>query len=210
MSAISEWDDDYARLARAASQLRVSNTSSSFNQNLPLGTRDNQMSSLKTGLGRLTTQLRTIEQSRSLNSSEIARRRNLVDNLSRQVDAMGGGVGKTSAMGTGSSGYAGGGMGLGAQTQTQMALKQQDDMIDELAAGVGRLKDQSRMINDESKLHTKLLDEMDADVEKAHQGMENETRRAAKLKEETSVWRLYMIIAGLFLLLIILILTGLS
>eukprot|EP00586_Coscinodiscus_wailesii_P018356 CAMPEP_0172497750 /NCGR_PEP_ID=MMETSP1066-20121228/104551_1 /TAXON_ID=671091 /ORGANISM="Coscinodiscus wailesii, Strain CCMP2513" /LENGTH=186 /DNA_ID=CAMNT_0013270695 /DNA_START=185 /DNA_END=742 /DNA_ORIENTATION=- len=186
MNGITEWDDDYARLARATTQLRASSNNS--HNALSAGTRDNQISSLKSGVSRLSGQLRQIEQSRSVNPSEIARRRNLVDNLGRQVDTMGGGSGMGAAsMGGSSAGYAGAG-GYGNMSQAQMALRQQDDMLDELAVGVGRLKDQSKMINEEAKIHSKLLDDMDDDVEKAHYGMENETRRAMSLKENQSVW----------------------
>ena len=50
---------------------------------------------------------------------------------------------------------------------------------------------------------------MDGDVETARLGLEAETARALKLKEDQSVWRLYMIIAGLSILLFLLIMTGL-
>lgn len=50
---------------------------------------------------------------------------------------------------------------------------------------------------------------MDGDVETARLGLETETARALKLKEDQSVWRLYMIIAGLSILLFLLIMTGL-
>lgn len=51
---------------------------------------------------------------------------------------------------------------------------------------------------------------MDGDVEAATAGLEAETARAMKLKEDQSVWRLYMVIAGLSVLLFVLITTGLS
>ena len=46
-------------------------------------------------------------------------------------------------------------------------------------------------------------------METARLGLEAETARAIKLKEDQSVWRLYLIIAGLSILLFILITTGL-
>merc|ERR1711862_977483 len=48
------------------------------------------------------------------------------------------------------------------------------------------------------------LDEMDANVDLASRGLEDETRRAMRLKEEKSVWRLHMIIVGLSILLFLL------
>jgi len=50
---------------------------------------------------------------------------------------------------------------------------------------------------------------MDEDIEAARLGLETETARAMKLKEDQSVWRLYMIIVGLSILLFLLIMTGL-
>lgn len=89
------------------------------------------------------------------------------------------------------------------------ALRHQDEMIDELAMGVSRLKDQTMMVNDEANKQNQMLDDMDGDVEHARHGLEAETLRALKLKEDQSVWRLYLIIAGLSILLFILIMSGL-
>ena len=47
-------------------------------------------------------------------------------------------------------------------------------------------------------------------VDLANQGLEDETRRAMRLKEESSVWRLHLVIVGLSVLLFLLILMGLS
>lgn len=44
----------------------------------------------------------------------------------------------------------------------------------------------------------------------ANQGLEDETRRAMRLKEESSVWKLHLVIVGLSVLLFLLILMGLS
>mmetsp|Transcript_4592 Transcript_4592/g.5306 ORF Transcript_4592/g.5306 Transcript_4592/m.5306 type:complete len:95 (-) Transcript_4592:373-657(-) len=93
---------------------------------------------------------------------------------------------------------------------TQQALRNQDQMIDELASGVGRLKEQTLLVHDETNMQNRMLDTMDGDVEAARAGLEAETTRAMKLKEDQSVWRLYMVIAGLSVLLFVLITTGLS
>lgn len=94
--------------------------------------------------------------------------------------------------------------------QMAMAMQQQDDMIDELAVGVGRLRDQTQMIGDEARMHVNLLGDMEANLDSAHQGLESETRRAAQLREDKSVWRLQLTVAGLSVLLVLLILAGLS
>lgn len=96
------------------------------------------------------------------------------------------------------------------QSLAAQALRHQDDMIDELANGVSRLKDQTLMVNDEANMQNRMLGDMDTDVEIARTGLEAETLRAMKLKEDQSVWRLYMIIAGLSILLFMLIMSGLG
>ena len=141
-SPLAEWDDDYARLAHAASQLRTSGLNPA---NFPSGSRESQIATVRSGLEGLLTRLRHLE--RGCPPAEFARRKNLIDHLSRQVV---------------------GGMSPGQQAPyaqpstsvTSMALKQQDDMIDELALGVGRLKHQTHLINDEARAHVNLLDNM--------------------------------------------------
>jgi len=113
--------------------------------------------------------------------------------------------------GAAASGGGGGVVGVGrGESSTAAALRQQDDMIDELAVGVGRLKNQTHLIHQEATSQVRLLDEMDNNVDLANQGLEEETRRAMRLKEEKSVWRLHLIIVGLSVLLFLLILMGLS
>merc|ERR1712178_190188 len=98
---------------------------------------------------------------------------------------------------------------LGQQSQMQMAMQQQDEMIDQLAAGVGRLKTQTVAVQDEARLHVNLLNDMDTNLDAAQQGLEDETRRAARLREDSSLWRLQLTAAGLTVLLVLLIVLGL-
>mmetsp|Transcript_38667 Transcript_38667/g.69717 ORF Transcript_38667/g.69717 Transcript_38667/m.69717 type:complete len:195 (+) Transcript_38667:251-835(+) len=190
---ITSWDNDYARLARASSQLRTTSpNSSSLHSNQQ---RQGQASSIQTGLNRLASQLNALESNLSLSPAEASRRRTLLDGLKGQLSSEGG--------------AAAGGGGRG-ESSTAAALRQQDDMIDELAVGVGRLKNQTNLIHQEANSHVRLIDEMDTNVDLANQGLEEETRRAMRLKEETSVWRLHLIIVGLSVLLFLLILMGLS
>jgi hypothetical protein len=186
---ITAWDNDYARLARAATQLRTTTTPNSpFNTD---ASRQGQASSVKSGIGRLDSQLNGLEANLTLTPAEVARRRNLLEGLLSQLGGGGGNSG-------------------GFQSATSAALRQQDDMIDELAVGVGRLKTQTHMIHQETNAHVRLLDEMDHNVDRANQGLEDETRRAMRLREESSVWRLHLVIVGLSVLLFLLILMGLS
>ena len=174
---ISEWDNEYARLARVASQMRSG-----------VSTRD--AAGLPAALQRLQSSLDQLP----LQPTEIQRRRRLVQHLQQT-----------------SGGSTGGGAPPGtAQTQMQLAMQQQDLMIDELAAGVGRLKHQTHAIHDEAGMHVNLLNEMEGNLDAAQIGLEDETRRAARLKEDQSVWRLQLIVAGLSILLVLLILAGIT
>ena len=92
----------------------------------------------------------------------------------------------------------------------QMALQQQDNMIDDLAVGMGRLKNQTVAIGDEARLHVNLLNDMDTNLDAAHDSLESQTRRAAQLRQDQSIWRLQLIVAALFILLILLIFLGLT
>ena len=83
-------------------------------------------------------------------------------------------------------------------------------MIDQLAVGVGRLKNQSMAIGEEADAHVNLLDQMDTGLDLAHEQLQNETRRAASIRQEGSLWRLQLIVAGLFLLLVLEIFLGLT
>ena len=192
---ITAWDNEYARLARAASQLRTTSPNNSFHSNQQ---RQDQASSIQAGLDRLTSQLNAMGGNLTLTPAEVGRRQNLLNGLKGQLGSEGAG------------GAPVGGGGYRGESSAASALRQQDDMIDELAVGVGRLKNQTTLIHQEANSHVRLLDEMDQNVDLANQGLEEETRRAARLREEKSVWRLHLIIVGLSVLLFLLILMGLS
>jgi hypothetical protein len=157
--SVSDWDNEYARFARVASQLRSR------------GGTDSDHRSLQAGLSRLAVSLDRL----ALPSNELLRRRRLISHL-----------------------------------QQNPQLAQQDEMIDDLAIGVERLKQQSQMIGDEAKLHLNLLGDMENQVDIAQSGLEGETRRADQLRANKSIWRLQMIVVGLSVLLVLLILTGLT
>jgi hypothetical protein len=159
MSSVSDWDNEYARLARIASQLRT------------MGGSDSDLRALQSGLSRLQQSLGNLPIPRP----ELIRRNRLITHL-----------------------------------QQNNALGQQDEMIDDLAIGVERLKQQSMLIGDEAKLHLNLLGDMENQVDIAQSGLEGETRRSEQLRENQSIWKLQMIVVGLSVLLVLLILTGLT
>ena len=210
-NTITSWDNDYARLARAASQLRTttppSNSSSSFNSNQQ---RQGQVATVQAGINRLGSQLSTLEGNLALGPAEAARRKSLLDGLRGQLasdPATSAAAAAASPPGGGGGGWGG---GNGGESSTAAALRRQDDMIDELAVGVGRLKSQTNLIHQEASSHVRLLDEIDSNVDLANRGLEEETRRAMRLREEKSVWKLHLIIVGLSVLLFLLVLMGLS
>ena len=191
MAGVNEWDNEYARLARAASQLRT--------QGLVTSGGGDQYRSLQQGLSRLEASLGTLP----LPAAEIQRRRRLVQHLQQSgSSAPGSAVG--SSLGSPSS------VGGGPQSAMAMAMRQQDGMIDELAVGVSRLKNQTHLIGEEANLHVNLMNHMESNLDLAHAALEGETRRAAQLKADQSVWRLQLMVAGECVLLILLILMGIS
>ena len=192
-TSVAEWDNEYARLARVSSQSRTQGLNSS-------GGVDTRQ--LQQHLSRLDAALLSLP----LPAAEIQRRRRLIQHLKNP----------SAPTSSGSAG-AGGGFQTPPQQQQQQqkslmssAMRAQDDMIDELAVGVSRLRDQTQVIGDEARMHVNLLNDMENNLDTAHAGLESETRRAAQLKEDQSVWRLQLVVAGLSVLLVLLILTGLS
>jgi hypothetical protein len=70
-------------------------------------------------------------------------------------------------------------------------------MIDELAVGVSRLRDQSYAIGDETNLQLNLLDETESNLDGAYEQLGGVERRVTRLYNETSIWKLQLIVAGL-------------
>jgi hypothetical protein len=184
--SVAEWDNEYARLSRVASQMRTPGLGSTSSVN-------EQQRSLRQSLARLDASLNALP----LSAAETQRRRRLIQHLQNPAS-----------------------MSMGAayappqppqqQSQMAMALRQQDDMIDELAVGVSRLRDQTQVIGEEARMHVNLLNDMEMNLDAAHAGLEGETRRAAQLKEDQSLWRLQLTVAGLSVLFVLLLLIGLS
>jgi len=85
-------------------------------------------------------------------------------------------------------------------------MHQQDVMIDNLSKGISTLKNQTHTIYDESKEHTRFLDNMLYDAENRNLDFEEETLKASKLKDKQNLWRLYMVIVGLSFFFIFLVL----
>ena len=56
-------------------------------------------------------------------------------------------------------------------------------MLEELGQGVGRLKTQSTLINDETSLHVRLLDDMEGEAATASAGLRTEARHAENVRK---------------------------
>jgi hypothetical protein len=55
--------------------------------------------------------------------------------------------------------------------QMNMVIQQQDTILDLTSQGVSRLYHQSSMISEESRLHNALLNEMETNLDAAHEGL---------------------------------------
>lgn len=175
MTSVSTWDNEYARLARSASQLRTTG----------MQVDASEVRSLQAGLQTLEADLSRLP----LQPAEIQRRRRLVQHLQQTAAT--------------------------PQPQQQSvlasALNRQDEMIDQLASGVSRLKTQTMAIGEEASMHVNLINDMDTGLDAAQAGLQEETRRAAVLREDNqSIWKLQLVVAGLSVLLVLLIFLGLS
>ena len=206
-TSVSDWDNEYARVARHASQLRslgttgtssattgstgymASSSSSGLNNRSSL---DSDRRALTQNVERLQRSLQAIP----LTPSDLQRRLRLMNHLQQQLQ-------QTQQQQKQNK--------MSSNSNTQNALLQQDEMLDDLAHGVERLKHQSLLIGDEAKLHLNLLGDMENQVDIAQSGLEGETRRADGLRENgTAIWKLQMIVVGLAIVLVMLILTGLT
>ena len=195
-TAVNEWDNDYARVARIASQFRTQGLHKNKHSSLSGQAEPRQ---LFQHITRLDESLSTLP----LPPQQIQRRRRLLQHLrGHRIESM------SSANNNG--GYNPPSEQGGPQSQMAVAMQQQDAMIDELAVGVGRLRDQTQVIGDEARMHVDLLNNMEQNLDAAHDGLDAETRRAARLKEDQSVWRLQLIVAGLFVLFVLLFFLGMS
>ena len=73
--SLSSWDDEYARLARAVSQVRTAGGA------MVGANRQHQIGAVRSGLDRIGADLRAIEAGRAAPPPEIGRRRALIEGL---------------------------------------------------------------------------------------------------------------------------------
>ena len=203
--SVSDWDNEYARLARQASQLRtVGGASSSA---VSTSSLEADRRALIRNVQRLQQSLYT-DLKPFLTPSDLQRRSRLVHHL-QQLQSQQQPSSLSSSLLNSNNQYSQ--TPTATTTAAGAALQQQDEMLDDLAHGVERLKHQSLLIGDEAKLHLNLLGDMENHVDIAQSGLEGETRRADHLRQNnTSIWKLQMIVVALAIVLVLLILTGLT
>ena len=211
---ISEWDDEYARMARiAASQFR---TTPGYSMKQQRTTPDIQV--FQQSLQRLENSLLSSPISSSLSSSEVQRRRRLVQHLQQTtipgfngtVDLLGGTATTTTTATGHNHPTLNNPTPQPQQSKMTMALRQQDDMIDQLAVGVNRLKQQTTIIGEEANMHVNLMNDIDENLDSTYNTIHDQTLRTAALREDQSIWKLQLIIVALTILLVLEILAGLS
>mmetsp|Transcript_42207 Transcript_42207/g.101565 ORF Transcript_42207/g.101565 Transcript_42207/m.101565 type:complete len:198 (+) Transcript_42207:117-710(+) len=191
-SVVTEWDTEYAKVARLAAASAASQ-----------GEEDNVQRSIST--------LETTLDNLPLSGPEVNRRKQLLHHLKSKISSSSNSSpGRYQPPGSSSSSAAVTGEGGQQQQQTTMqrAIAQQDSMIDQLSVGVGRLRDQSEAIGDEARLHVGLLNDMDSNLDVAQDSLASEARRAARLRNDQSLWKLQLTVAGLTILFFVLLLLG--
>lgn len=198
--SINEWDDEYARISRiAATQFRTT-PGYAMKQQPPV-----DVSVFQQSLQRLDAALSSPSLSTNLSSTEVQRRRRLIQHLQQ------------TSMPSNDSGLFGTNVSDPSFSQSHhqhskmtTALRQQDDMIDQLAVGVSRLKHQTAVIGEEASMHVNLMNDMDTNLDATYNTIQDQTQRAASIREDQSIWRLQLIVAGLTVLLVLEIFLGLT
>jgi len=92
--------------------------------------------------------------------------------------------------------------------QRREIISEQDELLEDLGKGVDRLKMKGLTIRDETTMHQKLLDDIDGDVEAAASSLRLEARHAQRLREQSTVCRLYLCIVVLLIVLVVLLVIG--
>eukprot|EP00752_Nemacystus_decipiens_P018489 g16577.t2 len=173
-SAVQEWQLDFERAREEIRSLRGPGEAW-------------QVSKLDESVDNLSERLSTMERrpiDYACGQGELARRRSALNGLRQEVDAVRRAVpaGEAGVSGGGAAGGASG-SGMSRLDQQRQTMREHDRMLADLGRGVGRLKTQSVMINEETSLHVRLLDDMEGDAERASSGLQTEARHAQKFVE---------------------------
>ena len=189
-----------------------------------------EQKAVETTLDTLESQLRMMSSAPmdyQVSSSEVSRRKVLLRNLRTQmakatkrtpVMPMGtGGVkstGTSGAKGTSSSSSSSASTPVtnpmlastsGLALRQEQIIRQQDDMLLDIAEGVDRLRDKALVINNEVKTQGKLMDDLEANVEQGIEGLQQEAEHAKQVREKSATFKLYVCLLLEFCLLLLLI-----
>ena len=76
-----------------------------------------------------------------------------------------------------------------------MEMRQmQNGMVDDIGQGVDRLHQQALTLGDETQLHTRLLDDMESNVDFAIEELQQDAERTKRLREQVHFTKLYVIL----------------
>lgn len=191
MFSAQEWLEEFEAVANSTGQGRAS-------------------AGLRAAVARLDQQCDEMEMDPvafRLSKAECRRRRRLVDELKGQFEpahVYGGGTFVRPD-------HAGAAQTIAQQrAQAQAVVEEQDVLLDEILHGVDRLHDRAKTIGEESTLHTRLITEIDGDVEQATTGLHRETKHADRIRERSGNCHLYACIGVLSVTLLLLLITGFS
>eukprot|EP00903_Cladosiphon_okamuranus_P013758 g12807.t1 len=198
-SAAQEWQLDFDRARDGLKSLRGPDEAW-------------QVSKLSESIDNLSERLSAMERrpiDYACGQGELARRRAALDGLRQEVDVARRAVSSGEAVGSGGGAGGAGGGGMSRLDQQRQTMREHDRMLADLGRGVGRLKTQTVLINEETSLHVRLLDDMESDAERASSGLQAEARHAQKIREKSKTFNLYVIIIVLSIILAILVFSGL-
>lgn len=207
-SFAKEWQFDYEKACSTLQSLRGTPS--------PAEWQVGRLAGMVDDLGERLAAMERRPVDYAVGQGELVRRRELLDALQHQVGAVRASPSGRDGMGTAAAGSGegfggrsgGGGDSISRLEQQRETMREHDRMLEELGRGVGRLKNQSTLINEETSLHVRLLDEMEGDAERASSGLRAEARHAEKIRVKGRTFNLYVIIAILALILVVLIFAG--
>ena len=199
----AQWSGQYESVKRALLLRRSTG--------VPLSREETQGHSMS--LDRLQEQLRLLSAApqpgeHGLPASELARREVLVDNLRTLIlkgqlpssssgrSSFGGGAAAAAAAGGPSVVYNPAEVSnKGLSVQREQVLKEQDDILSQIGAGVDRLFMQAVAIGEETSVHSRLLDSLDDHVEVTQRALKEEAKHAEVIREKSRTFYLYLCIA---------------
>lgn len=179
--AAATWDNEYNRLSRTSAQVRTTNVA---------------LSDLQALKHELSVFNELTLKAKNTPSAEMARRKSMLDSLTRQVDDMLRASASSAKRGnvavTMSQGMSG---NSNLVMMQQQAMAQQNEQLLELSSGLETLKVQSMKIGEESDLHSSLLENIGDNVTGLDEEMGANLERARFLNDKTNYNQLYFWIA---------------